>query len=105
MLDKIKLLIGITEESQDNLLNIIIDSINARLKILLGVDIIPKELEYIVVDVAIARFNRIGSEGAASHSIEGESINFESDFEAYMPEINAYRDSNSAIAKGKVRFL
>ena len=38
---------------------------------------IPAELEYIVDEATIRRFNRIGSEGMKSESVEGHSITFE----------------------------
>jgi len=40
---------------------------------------IPKELEYIVVELSVIRFNLIGSEGMKSENIEGHSISFGDD--------------------------
>lgn len=53
------------------------------------------------------RFNRIGSEGTASHSVEGESLTFsDSDFDAYMAEIQNFKDSlGQQGAKGGFKFL
>ena len=66
----------------------------------------PEELNYIILDVAIIRFNRIGSEGLSSHTVEGESLSWsDNDFAGYMDDIRAYQDSQKEIAKGKVRFL
>ena len=38
---------------------------------------IPAELEYIVDEATIRRFNRIGSEGMKSESVEGHSVTYE----------------------------
>lgn len=58
------------------------------------------------LDVVIKRFNRIGSEGLASHTVEGESQVFaEDDFAEYEDDIQAYLDSLENATKGKVRFL
>lgn len=104
--ENIKTLIGIQDNSQDALLNLIIDSISSRLCILLGADAVPFELEHIVEEVCVIRFNRIGSEGANSHTVEGESVTFnDNDFAAYMPEIKAYKENNAEVKKGKVRFI
>lgn len=47
----------------------------ARLKWKLGgVSSIPEQLSYIVTEVCISRFNKIGSEGLESHTVEGESM-------------------------------
>ena len=37
---------------------------------------IPVELEYIVDEATIRRFNRIGSEGMKSESVEGHSVTY-----------------------------
>jgi hypothetical protein len=52
------------------------------------------------------RFNRIGSEGLSSHSVEGESLSFTgSDFDGFMGEIQAWLDLQKESTRGKVRFL
>ena len=78
-----------------------------RLTILLGGLDIPEELEYIVTEVSVKRFNRIGSEGATSHNVEGESLNWGDvdDFADYMDEINKYLEDLDGSTKGRVRFL
>ena len=52
------------------------------------------------------RFNRIGSEGFSSHSVEGESLSFsDDDFAGYREDIQTYLDSQKEAKKGRVRFL
>lgn len=108
MLKDLKVLLGITEDdtSQDPKLNLILSGTRSRLKALLGGQEPPEELEYIITDVAIIRFNKIGSEGMTSHSVEGESLSFaDNDFAGYMDDIQAYIDSQEEARKGRVRFL
>lgn len=78
-----------------------------RLTVLLGGLDIPEELEYIVTEVSVKRFNRIGSEGATSHNVEGESLNWGDvdDFADYMDEINKYLEDLDGATRGRVRFL
>lgn len=86
MLDNLKALLGLPEEdiSQDKKLQLILTAAKSRLKL----------------------FNRIGSEGLSSHSVEGESLSWsENDFAGYMDDIRSYLDSQKEITKGKVRFL
>ena len=108
MLDNLKALLGLQEEdiSQDKKLQLILTAAKSRLKLLLGGIEPPEELNYIILDVAIIRFNRIGSEGLSSHSVEGDSLSWsENDFAGYMDDIRSYLDSRKEITKGKVRFL
>ena len=77
-----------------------------RLTILLGGLEIPEELEYIVTEVTIKRFNRIGSEGATSHNVEGESLSFDADdFADYADEIGKFLEDAEGSTYGRVRFL
>ena len=106
MLETIKLLLGIETTDRDALIEEIISSATARLKVLLGGLEPPESLNYIVTDVSIRRFNRIGSEGMTSHTVEGESISFsEDDFAGFEDDIQAYLDSQKESARGRVRFL
>lgn len=108
MLDNLKLLLGIdlTDTDRDDLLKLIISNTTARLRILLGGLEPPEDLDHIIIDVAISRYNRIGSEGLSSHTVEGESQSFtENDFDGFTDEIQAYLDSLSTSSRGKVRFL
>ena len=58
------------------------------------------------MDVSVIRFNKIGSEGLSSHTVEGESQSWSSnDFAGYMDDIQAYLDSQKEVTKGRVKFL
>lgn len=87
-------------------LEYILDSTETRLKNLIGGVEPPTELRHIIIDVSCIRFNRLGSEGASSHSVKDESISFvDDDFNGYMNEINAWLSDHNDTAKGKIRFL
>lgn len=104
VIDDIKSMLGLTEDSTQ--LSTIITLTESRLKALLGVDVVPQELEYIEVEIAVRRYNRIGSEGAISHSVEGESWSFkDNDFAAFDDDIQAWRSKQKEQSKGKVRFI
>lgn len=79
-----------------------------RLQLITGLETIPEQLEYIVTEVSIKRFNRIGSEGAQSHNVEGESLSWASndDFNDYLDEIANYLNDNEGGSNfGRVRFI
>lgn len=107
MLNNLKLLLGITDNTQDERLTWLIESAQTRLCILLGgVEEVPADLAYIVVEVAAIRFNRIGSEGYSSHTVEGESISFtDDDFAGYANDIQAYINADDSNKTGKVKFI
>ncbi len=104
VLNDVKLLLGL--QTDDEKLETIVRLTEGRLKALLSVKIIPDELEYIITEVSIKRFNRIGSEGVQTHSVEGESMSFnDDDFSSFSFEIQSWRDEQANQNKGKVRFL
>ena len=90
-LENVKLLLSINDNVQDELLKRIIDNTEKRLISLLPSDMetIPDRLEYIVEEVAVKRFNRVGAEGMTKESIDGRSNTFQSnDFDEYMDVID-----------------
>lgn len=107
MLEQIKSLLGFEahDASHDDLLNTIVSLTKNRLCLLINAEKVPESLQYIVVEVSVIRFNRIGSEGFSSHGVEGESMawNDDNDFAGYMDDITAYLRHNNT--KGVLRFL
>ena len=61
MLNDLKKLLGIEDDSLDQKLELILRSVQGRLKLLLGGIEVPEEMNHIVVEVAVIRFNRLGS--------------------------------------------
>lgn len=108
MLNDLKLLLDIATDdaSMDDKLRLLISTATARLTLLLGGLEPPESMEHIIREVAVIRFNRIGSEGMASHTVEGESFTFaDDDFAGYADEIQAYLDTQKSGTRGRIRFL
>ena len=112
MLNKILILLGLDSPTQamTDRIETIMELTEQRLAFLLGLPVnsIPTELSYIVVEVTIARFNRIGSEGVSSHTVQGESLSWtDDDFKPYMDDIqewlNAQDDVNTT--RGRIKFI
>lgn len=105
MLNDLKLILGITDDQMDDRLQWILETTQVRLRVLLGGDSVPDELEHVVTEVSVIRFNRLGSEGLSNHTVEGESMSYlDDDFAPFMSEINAYLDTVKN-GKGRVRFI
>jgi hypothetical protein len=108
MLENLKLLLGIetSDTDRDALLRLIVENVTKRLKSLLGGVEPPDELSHIILEVSVIRYNRLGSEGLSSHSVEGESLSFtEDDFANYESEIQTYLNSLKNSSKGRVKFI
>lgn len=108
MLENLKLMLGIALENteKDSLLKLLISMTTARLKGLLGGIEPPESMDYIITEVTIKRFNRIGSEGLSSHSVEGESLSFnDNDFAEFAEDIQDFLAKQKESTKGRVRFL
>lgn len=106
MLERIKTLLGISDAAQDTLLKEIITIITARVNMFISEEILPDELEYIVVEASVNRFNRLRSEGTTSHSVEGESWTWAQDELApYRSDIQDWLNSQERKKKGRVRFI
>ncbi len=110
MLEDLKLALGFeNEDDREPLLNLIIAKTEQRLKNKLGgIETVPQELEYITFEVCIKRFNKIGSEGLTSHSLEGEKLDFkDSDFDEFEKDIEdwAARQEKDSPAKRGIKFI
>jgi hypothetical protein len=108
MLNDLKLMLGIPADDTDldAKLKLIISTATARLRLLLGGVEPPASMDHIIREVSIIRFNKIGSEGLGSHTVEGESLSFNADdFAAFADEIQAYLDTQRESTRGRVRFL
>ena len=98
-LDNVKLLLSINDNVQDELLKRIIDNTEKRLISLLpiGIEEVPDRLEYIIEEVAVKRFNRVGAEGMTQESVDGRSNTFQNnDFDEYLDVINALFPKNTS---------
>lgn len=99
ILGDVKTLLGISDDSRDTLISLIIKLTSQRLAAILQVEDIPQELEYIVTEVSIIRFNRIGSEGVTEHVTGSLSMTFsDDDFSKFDKDLKLWK-------KGKVRFI
>ena len=97
LLNRVKVLLGI--DDNDELVSEIIELTKHKILNYINETELPKELEFILIELAIQRYNRIGSEGIASENIDGKSVSYEDDFEAYKPHLNFYMLKNN-ISKG-----
>ena len=100
IVSRMKVLLGTTNTTDDEeLLYEIVEITKSKILNYINKKVLPKELEFVLVELAIQRYNRIGSEGIASESVDGKSVSYDDDFEAYKPHLNFYMLKNN-ISKG-----
>ena len=88
LLNKIKTLLQINDN--DELIYEIVEITKEKILNYINEKELPGELEFILVEMAISRFNKIGSEGFSSESTDGKSISYEDDFANYKQYLDDY---------------
>ena len=108
LLTNLKLLLDLTDfdTELDVKLDLIIEQSKKKvLAYLPNVTLVPDELSYIVLELSVVRFNRIGNEGMTSYSQDGESIAYGADMSDYEADIKAWLSKQVNNDRGVVRFL
>ena len=102
-------MLSLSDSSESGLLargSSIVSGVMQSLSLRLGCLPVPEMLSYIVRDVSLARYNRLGSEGTSKHEVEGESMTFsKDDFAPYESDIAAYAKMSRTRGGGVVHFL
>jgi hypothetical protein len=78
MLEKIKLLLSISDDAADELLNTLISMCKEEAYIYCNLLEYDDKLDFIVVSMVIEKYNRMGSEGTLSQSSSGVSASYDS---------------------------
>ncbi|GAK32003.1 hypothetical protein WOSG25_230110 [Weissella oryzae SG25] len=108
-LAKVKLLLGISDAVQDTLLMFLIDDSKERLVSYINQDGVynlsfPSDLGWILRDLTVRRFNRIGDEGKKTSSESDVSITWrDDDISDYAIYLDKYRKKNGG--RGIARFI
>lgn len=113
MREEIKKVIGVEDDKQDDVLDILMSNVKSHLLGLFKkadkeLSAIPKEAEYIIFEITIRRYNRIGSEGLKSEQVDGHRIDFydlKDEFDPYLDIIDSYKKDDGSSRRGKVMFF
>lgn len=109
-LNDLKTMLQINDDKRDKILSLIVKNTTQALRLRLGLKPaadIPSELDYIVLEVSVRRYNRLANEGMKSYTQEGESITFNSDdFADFAADIEAWKDDkDKPSSTGRFVFL
>lgn len=100
IINTVKLILGLEDNEKDNLLLSIINIQTNALLTKINEPLLPPQLEFIVIETSIVRFNRLGSEGLKSENIDVISQTFIEDvFEPYLSYISNYKSSLKSPSK------
>lgn len=108
-LSDLKTMLQIKDNKRDDILNLIIKNTTQALLFKLGLKAgvsIPDVLDYIALEVAVKRYNRLANEGMSSYTQEGQSITFSAnDFDEFANDIDAWKDENGVKDNNSGHFL
>ena len=103
LLNRVKVLLGITNNDNEELLREIIEITEAKILNYINSSELPRQLEFVLVELSIKRFNRIGSEGFTSETVDGKTMSYEeSEFEGYEKYLDDYICKNNINKGGKL---
>ena len=96
MLERLRMILNVKD--QDELLTEILTLAVEKITTYLGEQSIPIQFEWIIVELAVQRFNRIGSEGMSSESVDGKQSSYIDDelapFYKFLDEYKASKNGN-----------
>lgn len=107
VLEELKILKGIDDDLQDPLLKLVIKQamkailsrINRKRKKVLTE--VPLDLDWVVLEVATKRFNRLDSEGTTKHSREGEDFDWDNYLDEYELDLERHFDDDDKEDKSR----
>ena len=111
ILKEIKLLKGVSDIAQDDLLNLTIKESIERILAFINrysetsITEIPNNAAYIVRDVAVKRFNKLNSEGAKADSEEGRAFTWEDNYLSEDDKQVLISLAKKRRARGVARFI
>lgn len=97
LLRKIKTVLRVDGE-YDTLIAELVDLACDSIKAYCNITSVPKNLEFIVVEMVVARYNRLGTEGLRSEQVDVVKQEFYSNMlDLYRVYLDQYKERNSSI--------
>ena len=93
-LDNIKTLLSLVEDnSQDEILAILLTNASNMICVYLGIEELPKQLEFVAEDMAIMKYRKLGAEGVKQEKIDVLSTTYvTNDLNPFKDVLNQYND-------------
>lgn len=105
-LDNIKILLGLEDDSQDIILAILLTNAVSTINVYLGVNELPQELSFVAEQLAVIKFNKLGSEGIQTEKIDVLSTTYQADeLASFKTILDSYKANNNLATTKRVKFL
>ena len=108
LLERIKVMLGVKGEERNSLITEIIRLTAMPVLLYIDQSNIPPELEWIVVELAVARYNRVGAEGFSEEQSDNiKNVYEENVLDKYIPYLDKWIEANTEAVDDtpKVRFF
>ena len=95
-LDNIKVLLSLTEDnSQDEILAILLNNASRMICVYLGIEELPATLEFVAEDMAVMKYRKLGAEGVRQEKIDVLSTTYvTNDLNPFKDILNQYKDNS-----------
>lgn len=95
-LDNIKVLLSLTEDnSQDEILAILLLNASKMICVYLGIEELPTTLEFVAEDMAVMKYRKLGAEGVRQEKIDVLSTTYvTNDLNPFKDILNQYKDNS-----------
>ena len=105
-LDNIKVILSLTEDdTRDELLTVLCMNAINTINVYLGVSVLPDELSFVVDELVVARYRRLGAEGIDTEKIDVLSTKYTADnLKPYYALLDEYK-SNNGLSGKRLRML
>ena len=103
ILENVKIKLSIADDSEDDLLELLLNDAYNYMMIYFDGEV-PTELQFIMENVAVKKYRRLGAEGIYIEKIDVLSTTYETgdDFAEYIPIMTKYKENKSGLG---FRFL
>lgn len=102
MLDDIKLLLGLTNDEKDEILELLIKLATNEIKDYTGQETLTPGLKNTLINMVLYKYNRLGTEGLDSESYSGVTFNYATDYpDGILRELETAKRAGS----GSFRFV
>lgn len=100
ILERVKTILKLQDDSNDDLLTILIENAISTICIYLNVNSFPANLACVAEELAVARYRKIGAEGISTEKIDELSTTYSvNDLSRYKDILNTYKDNNGLSGK------
>ena len=105
-LDNIKILLGLENDEKDEILTVLLTNAVSTINVYLGVTELPQELNFVAEQLAVIKFNKLGSEGIQTEKIDVLSTTYQADeLASFKAVLDIYKANNNLATTKRIKFL